>query len=239
MIWSAFEHFRMSRMSFTHNFSLVWPDASEVPAPFSMFALNDQASSAWIHFLRDKVCSLKMTLLVERPQSTWFQTRNWRQKKKTEVQAYPSPRKKLVQFRVQKIVFFPWSHYCNKPIGATKMPSKGTTIRIVIDPFAIVHLGDVSKGWIKSRLILKTITQFQNRDRQFHCFSHLIQFQKIPRYLQTTLEQLEWFFYSEFSNWKICGVWTKVSWRLFTVSVKSSNTKQAIIGQRIYSHTSL
>ena len=33
MIWSAFEHFRMSRMSFTHNFSLVWPDASEVPAP--------------------------------------------------------------------------------------------------------------------------------------------------------------------------------------------------------------
>ena len=128
------------------------------------------------------VCSLKMTLLVERPQSTWFQTRNWRQKKKTGVQAYPSPRKKLVQFRVQKIVFFPWSHYCNKPIGATKMPSKGTTIRIVIDPFAIVHLGDVSKGWIKSRLILKTITQFQNRDRQFHCFSHLIQFQKITRY---------------------------------------------------------
>ena len=29
---------------------------------------------------------------------------------------------------------------------------------------------------------MKTITQFQNRDRQFHCFSHLIQFQKITRY---------------------------------------------------------
>ena len=61
MIWSAFEHFRMSRMSFTHNFSLVWPDASEVPAPFRLRWL-------WAAIARvQKIIATKTTTFSESP----------------------------------------------------------------------------------------------------------------------------------------------------------------------------